>query len=79
MALIMRYFKITTDDGNEYYFCKTFNSNSNDNKDKFSTNELFKMAIESPELPVEELDYIDSVEEVDFEEFSENYKEPQYV
>ena len=77
MALIMRYFKITTDDGNEYYFCKTFNSN--DSKDKFSTNELFKMAIESPELPVEELDYIDSVEEVDFEEFSENYKEPQYV
>ena len=77
MALIMRYFKITTDDGNEYYFCKTFKSN--DNKDKFSTNELFKMAIDSPELPVEELDYIDSVEEVDFEEFSENYKEPQYV
>lgn len=77
MALIMRYFKITTDDGNEYYFRKTFKSG--DNKDKFSTNELFKMAIESPELPVEELDYIDSVEEVDFEEFSENYKEPQYV
>ena len=77
MALIMRYFKIITEDGNEYYFCKTFKSN--DNKDKFSTNELFKMAIESPELPVEELDYIDSVEEVDFEEFSENYKEPQYV
>ena len=74
MSVIMRYFKITTEEGNEYYFCKSMR-----NKDKIQMNTLFKMAIESKELPIEELDYIDSVEEVDFDEFSDNYKEPELL
>lgn len=67
--LITRYFKITTDNGNEYYFCKCMKDNN-----KIKEDELFKMAVNSTEFPPEELDYIDSVEEINFDEFSENYK-----
>lgn len=74
MSAIVRYFKIATDEGNEYYFCKAM-----ENKGKIPINTLFKIAIESKELPLEELDYIDSVEEVDYDEFLENYVDPESI
>ena len=70
----LRYFKITTDNGKEYYHCQSFRHPSNN---KLSQNDLLKIGINSKEVPVDEIDNIDSVEEISFDDFCANYELPQ--
>lgn len=69
---ISKYFKIETENGNEYYFTKTVNEKDKDKK--YSTSELFKMAIDSADLPIQEIDFIENVEEISYDEYLENVK-----
>ena len=71
----LRYFKITTDTGKEYYHCQSFKPYSND---KLSQNDLLKIGINSKEVPVDEIDNIDSVEEISFDDFCAHYDVSEY-
>lgn len=65
-----RYFRIETYDNREIYFSADVESD-----EKLTDSEKYKLAIEAPELSVDDIDNVDTVEEISLEEYDENVSE----